>query len=184
MSNNGESDKSDSSGQTEEVKITNYPTTSSTPDKDFESPYSIYMSQPTGGQNQYGAGAGSYGNQNYSFNAPQEQYQPQQYQEQYQPQQQYLQQEQFQPQQQYVQQGMFTLSIAFKFHKLLMNTLKFLSIDYQNQHQQPQQMVFSQPPVQEMSPPVQQQVQQMQNQPVQQIQTQPENNAPLQQPNL
>lgn len=82
MNNNGESAHSDSQkDHSEEVKTPNYPAATKSVEKDFESPYSIYMTQPTGAQNQYGSGvgAGSYGSQNYGFNAPHEQYPAQQY---------------------------------------------------------------------------------------------------------
>ncbi len=42
--------------------------------KDFDSPYSIYMSNPTNQINKFGVGTGSYGNQNYGFQPSNNQY--------------------------------------------------------------------------------------------------------------
>ena len=70
MSNeNGEEGVSTSEQNQPSTTTTAYPspTNGGNPDKDFDSPYSIYMSQPGKLNNQYGAGAGSYGNQNYGF---------------------------------------------------------------------------------------------------------------------
>jgi len=44
-------------------------------DKDFDSPYSIYMSNPSKQINQFGVDTGSYGNQNYGFQPSNNQYQ-------------------------------------------------------------------------------------------------------------